>query len=57
MPFVLKRVDYLDQAHQDIVISQEKSTGFIKTNLPSTKIFHVKEDELCTLQSFLMGIR
>ena len=57
MPFVLKRVDYLDQAHQDIVISQEKSAEFIKTNLPSPKIFHVKEDELCTVQSFLMGIR
>ena len=47
-------VDYLDQAH---VISQEKAAEFIKAKLPSHKIFHVEGYGLCTLRSFLMGIR
>ena len=50
-------MNYLDQAHLDIVISQEKAAEFIKANLPSHKIFHVEGDELCTLRSFLMRIR
>ena len=50
-------VDYLDQAHLDISISQEKAAEFIKANLPSHKIFHVEGDGLCTLRSFLIGIR
>ena len=39
------------------VISQEKAAEFIKANVPSHKIFHVEGDRLCTLRSFLMGIR
>ena len=50
-------MDYLDQAHLDIVISQEKAAEFIKANVPSHKIFHVEGDRLCTLRSFLMRIR
>ena len=33
--FTLKKVDYLDQAHLDIVISQEKAAEFIKANVRS----------------------
>ena len=50
-------MDYLEQAHVDITISQEKAADFIKANLWSHKIFHVDGDGLCTLRSFLMGIR
>ena len=50
-------MDYLDQAHLDIAIFQEKAAEFIKANLPSHKIFHVEGNGLCTLRSFLMGIR
>ena len=57
MYFTLKNGGLSGQAHLDISISQEKAAEFLKANLPSHKIFHVEGDGLCTLRSFLIGIR